>query len=129
MKRNFIYTAIIFMGMFFVQCKHSPDTDLIVIPPPPPDCDSVNVTYAQTIKPIIEANCFSGCHNGQNPLSGVLLETYEQVKAKTDTGTLMVRITQNPSSSFAPMPPAPAERLSTCQIGQFQRWIDLNYPQ
>ena len=128
MKRlALIATTLIFI-LLFTFCKHTPVSDLAPPPPPPADCDTISVAYTTTIKPIIEGNCYRSCHNGSQSTSGFLLETYDQVKNEVLVGHLMERIEQGPGSIYHPMP-YDTGKLTDCQIAQFQKWIDLNFPQ
>lgn len=49
------------------------------------------VSYETHIKPIMENYCTS-CHSGEYPEGGLWLETYEQVRLKTERGNLLQRI-------------------------------------
>ena len=57
------------------------------------------VTYTQDIQPIILGNCLT-CHSSVNPRNGLILETYEQVRNSSETGTLISRI----NDAANPMP-------------------------
>lgn len=49
-------------------------------------------TYEVDVKPIISANCVT-CHNSSpNAFSPFPLETYEEVRDKSENGTLLTRI-------------------------------------
>ncbi|CAM1365684.1 WD40 repeat protein [Tenacibaculum litopenaei] len=57
------------------------------------------VTYERDIKPIMYTNCLT-CHSAVNPRNGLILETYQQVKASASTGTLIQRM----NDAANPMP-------------------------
>lgn len=128
MKRFVWYSVFVPFTLLFTFCKHSPNSDLIVAPPPPPDCDTVNVTYTGTIQPILLQNCYT-CHAGSPSSSGIYMETIDQVKHEVNAGHLMSRIRQDSMDFYPPMPRPPHTKLSSCQIAQFQKWINLDYPQ
>jgi hypothetical protein len=88
-------------------------------------CDSTNVTYTSSIKPIIAAWCI-GCHGGSNPSNGLSLETYNEVVACAKSNRLMGSLRQE--TGYHAMPKGGA-MLSTCEINLFQKWINLGEPQ
>jgi mono/diheme cytochrome c family protein len=88
-------------------------------------CDSVNVTYSQTIwDGIISKHC-TGCHKNPSPLGGLALETYEDVAAIASDGRLLGVVTH--AAGFSPMPKN-AARLNDCKIAQIRKWIDDGIP-
>lgn len=88
------------------------------------DCDTTNVTFAISINPIIQTKC-TGCHSTAVPLGGVVLETYADIKASGDNGSLMGTILNNPGYNL--MPPS-GGKLPTCEIDMIQKWIDNGMP-
>jgi hypothetical protein len=87
-------------------------------------CDSTNVTYTNSIDPILQAWCI-GCHGGSNPSNGLNLDTYDNAKACAQSNRLMGAIKHE--TGYYPMP-KPGQ-LSSCEISLFQKWINLGYPQ
>lgn len=83
-------------------------------------CDTSNVTYAVSIKPIIATNC-QGCHSGTAASAGIDLSTYNGVKAKISDGRLWGAI--NHYTGFSPMPKN-AAKLSDCDIAKMRKWIN-----
>lgn len=83
-------------------------------------CDTLNVTFNQTIKPILDINCVS-CHNGTISNGGVNLDNYSNVKALADNGKLLGVIDHQPG--FKSMPPAPASKLDDCTIDKIENWL------
>lgn len=84
-------------------------------------CTTTAMSYLNDIKPIIENNC-TGCHNstyGQSPY----LNTYAELKAIADNGTLASTISYTSSIN---MPPA--AKLSQCKIDQITSWIAAGAP-
>lgn len=82
-------------------------------------CDTVNITYAGTIWPIIQDNC-KGCHTGASAGGGIQLVDYTTIKAAGQSGKLYGSITH--ASGFSPMPKNGA-RLPDCYIIQIRKWI------
>lgn len=93
------------------------------------DCDSVNVTYSQTVWPIIQNACF-GCHSGANPSGGISLTSYDQVKASGsispgNPGSLLGVVAW--ANGNVPMPKN-GFQLSDCKIAQINKWIQDGMP-
>lgn len=58
------------------------------------DCSKINASYANDIKPIIDANCVSsGCHDPASANGNYT--TYEGVVARVNNGTLEKRVLIN----------------------------------
>jgi hypothetical protein len=83
-------------------------------------CDTSNVTFAQTIKPILDNNCV-GCHGGTAPQGGISLHNYSAVRVEALNGRLLGSV--NHQTGYYPMP-KDAAKLSDCNINQIKIWID-----
>jgi hypothetical protein len=88
-------------------------------------CDTVNVTYASVIQPLLALYC-TGCHSGPNPSYSINLTTYQGIVAVANSGRLMGALRWE--NGFFPMPKN-GNQLSTCHITQFQVWINTGMPQ
>lgn len=86
-------------------------------------CDSVNVSFASTIIPIIETHC-KGCHSGTAPSAALSLTTYDQVKAAVNSKFLLDHIQHTNGYSLMP----PSAPLLACKIAQFRKWIHDGTP-
>ena len=82
-------------------------------------CDSVNVTYSQTISPIIQTHCL-GCHNNNSAAKVPKFTSYAGVAAVAQNGKLVGAITRQPN--FIPMPQV--GKLTACQISQIRKWVN-----
>ena len=122
------------------------ETDLDKIMPPPPEaplnneqisliaqwinqgaqnngctqCDTSNVTFSMTIKPIIDLKC-KGCHSGALPSGGVNLENHMDVFTVAMSGQLINVIDH--SAGYPAMPPS-GGKIPQCEIDQIQIWIN-----
>jgi hypothetical protein len=80
-------------------------------------CDTTNISFSQTIMPILQGNCsISACHVQGGTGTG-LYENYSQVKAVVDNGALENRVL-----NLQDMPQAAP--LPECQQRQIRIWID-----
>jgi hypothetical protein len=86
-------------------------------------CDTTNITFSSSIKPIIDNNCKT-CHSGSVPSGSLHLENYSQVKAVADNGKLVGVI--NGSGGLPLMPPGAP--LSSCQIASIEKWVTAGAP-
>lgn len=89
------------------------------------ECDLENVTFSQTVFPILQNNACVGCHSGASPSGGVLLDNYDAVATAANSGRLMGAIRH--LSGYIPMPPS-GNQISQCHIDQIQKWIDNGIP-
>jgi|SRR5690606_25688101 len=93
---------------------------------PQETCDTTNVTYSGTIKPILEQSCnLPDCHNGPMP-SGYDFTKYSGLKKTVDNGKLLESITRTGSASFMPKD---RPKLDDCTIAKFRIWIDAGAPE
>jgi hypothetical protein len=87
-------------------------------------CSTENVSFSQTVFPILEKNC-KGCHSSTAPTGGISLETYTSVRNIAATGRLYGAIARLPG--FQPMPRNRGP-LADCEILQIKSWIDAGMP-
>ncbi len=86
-------------------------------------CDTTNVTYSATIKPIMQENCNS-CHNQAGPSGGVATDTYAGLQAITAAGLndkLWGAVAH--VNGFSPMPQG-GNKLSDCNLAKIRVWIN-----
>ena len=84
------------------------------------NCNIMDVSFMNDIRPIIQSNC-EGCHSGQSPGGGILLNNYENIRIVAADGSLFGSI--NWESNYVPMPQG-SEKLSDCEIGKIKSWIE-----
>lgn len=84
------------------------------------DCDTTDVSYANTVEPILKAKCV-GCHGDNNPGGGVQLNTYARVANVANSGFLVGSIAH--LSGYKKMPQG-GEKLPDCEIAQITAWVN-----
>lgn len=89
------------------------------------NCDTLNITYTNTIKAVLDANCVS-CHSASNPSGGVTLDSYQTVSVVAANGKLYGSISHQ--SGYTAMPQG-GNMLSDCNLSKFSAWINDGYPQ
>ncbi|HSI91455.1 MAG TPA: c-type cytochrome domain-containing protein [Adhaeribacter sp.] len=88
-------------------------------------CDTTNVTFTATIKPLVQNNC-QGCHSGGAAASGGLdFTTHGGLAAVALNGRLEGAVTH--ATGFSPMPKN-GNKLNDCQIAQIRKWISNGAP-
>jgi hypothetical protein len=119
MKRLLIISVIIIIfSLYFSSCYYDNEEVLY----PVFGCDSINVTYNKNISKIMDGYC-TGCHNESYSEAGVILTTYENVKANNAQINDAIKH-QGPKSS---MPPG--GQLNECMILQWDLWRKNEMPQ
>ena len=86
------------------------------------NCDTADMHFNANIFPVIQNRC-NACHSAQNAPSiggGIPLETYNQIKAAVDNGTLYGSVSGNPDYYLMPKD----QRLDNCTILCIKAWID-----
>ncbi len=84
------------------------------------NCDTTNVTYSGSVKPILNAYC-NGCHAGSAPQGNINLTTYTDVKTQVSNGALLGSIEH--TAAFSPMPKG-GNKLNNCNVTLIKKWID-----
>ncbi|OWY24271.1 hypothetical protein C7N43_32335 [Sphingobacteriales bacterium UPWRP_1] len=87
-------------------------------------CNTVNVSYSATVKPIIQNYC-GGCHSGSAPLGGVLLTNYAQISAAALSGSLVGSL--KGTAGYVPMP-FQQPPLNQCYIDRIEAWVNDGAP-
>ena len=83
-------------------------------------CDTTNMSFSNDMVPIFENNCYA-CHNSNDRTAGIVLETYDGVKAAVETGRLIGAIKHE--KGYANMPRS-AAKLDDCTISKVEAWIN-----
>lgn len=97
------------------------DTILIHVRKPVDTCNVSNVSFSQTVLPLIQENC-TGCHSSQSYTKsggGVLLESYDDIRRSALEGRLLA--TTDYSSPYKM--PKNSLRLSKCSIDALRTWV------
>jgi hypothetical protein len=120
MKTSLLLALGIHLMWGMTSCVSNVEEELY----PPDTCDTVSVTYAATIAPIIVQNCFD-CHQGAGSISGIPLDGYENLKAMVDAGRLVGALRR--LNGFSPMP-KDAAALPECDLVQIEKWVNEGAP-
>jgi len=86
-------------------------------------CDTLNVTWLTSIKPIITGNC-EGCHVYPSPGGGILLDSYSAVQTIALNGKLTGVVEHLPGYSSMPK----GGKLGDCDIAKIRIWVNAGAP-
>lgn len=111
-SRLFILLAVVLM---YTACYKDNEEDLY----PDNGCNTENVSFAQTVWPVLNNNCVS-CHSGPGASGGIRLGNYNEVVATIDGGRFLGAIKHE--NGFSAMPQG-GSKLSDCNISQIDAWI------
>ncbi len=90
-------------------------------------CDTTDVTYTESIKPLLGLYCFA-CHsNARSAAYGdnITLEDYDNLKILAGEGILTGAINHNPDYSKMPKD---AAKLDPCKIRTIEIWVEQGAP-
>lgn len=130
-----LYFSIIVLLVTYgiTACTHKPFVPHT--PAAPVDsCDTLHVSYARDIKPIILANCYS-CHGTVVTDSGGLdLETFSSLKnyltyGFRGDGLYGSKFWHCITHSLLALPMPPTYVIDSCSLKQIKHWIDNGAPE
>jgi hypothetical protein len=113
---------LLVLGLFSA-CYY--DSEEKLYPDSTPVCDTTDISFGETILPILQSDCFS-CHGATvypNSGGGVNLEDMPTLNLYASEGILFGVINHDPG--FSPMPKGRA-KLDSCSILKIKIWIDEN---
>ena len=114
--------ALFFSAAFLLSgCYKDNEEDLY---PGGTDCNTENVSFSQTIQPIINNSCV-GCHSGAGASAGISLANHSEIVAAIDGGSFLGAIKHE--QGFSAMPQG-APKLSDCNIQQIEAWVQQGKP-
>lgn len=87
-------------------------------------CDTTNLSYANSIVPILQSNC-TGCHNNNLSSGGVNFATHAQTVIAASSGHLLGAVKHQ--IGFVAMPQG-GNRLDSCSIAKIELWIQKGLP-
>jgi len=83
-----------------------------------------NITYRETILPILQRDCYT-CHDNLTQNGGISLEGYSKVLSTVDNGSLLGAIRHE--QGFSAMPDG-QPMLDNCTILKIEKWIEDGAP-
>ncbi|MEZ5013506.1 MAG: hypothetical protein R2794_04380 [Chitinophagales bacterium] len=108
--KSFLLVVCIATAGILASCKGSKNTQT-----------TTTVTYTNTVKAIVDANCGNACHNASKPAAGINLTTYENVRKETLNGQLIPAIQH--AEGVDPMPKM-RPQLDEASINAIVAWAN-----
>jgi len=121
MKTAIVLVASILVLMAASSCYY--DSEEYLYPQTSGQCDTLNVTYTNSIVPLMQNYCLS-CHsNGQAAAFGgnIRLENYTDVKVRADDHRLLGSVAHE--NGYSPMPKG-ASQLENCKVTTIRIWVN-----
>lgn len=87
-------------------------------------CDTIDVSFAADINPMITENCVS-CHGNTSPSAGISLVGYSNIQAVAGNGKLLGSLRHE--TGYSAMPKN-APKFDDCKINLITRWINTGKP-
>lgn len=115
-----VFSICLLGVIIFSSCTYHNEEELY----PPEPCDTLNVSYSQTIAPIFMNKC-NACHNSISQLGGVVTENYEGIKKVIDDGRFERAV--NHREGITPMPKG-SPKLSDCRLAKIRIWLEDGAP-
>lgn len=88
------------------------------------ECDTIDVSYAALIAPVMAANCNS-CHSAASPLGGVKTSDHSGLSVVAANGKLAGTVNHLPGY---PSMPQSQPQLDSCSLRRINAWINQGYP-
>ena len=107
--------SLLLLALFAGGCYYDVEEELY----PDTGCATENVTYSAVIQPLLAANCYV-CHSSAAMLGGIVLEGYDQLLVRVNSGELLGALKHE--SGYSPMPQN-QPKLADCQIEKIEVWI------
>jgi hypothetical protein len=121
---KFIAEAIIVLTIF-TSCYY--DSKEFLYPELISGCDTSNVTFSNSVSPLLQQFCYS-CHSNASAASfgsNIKLQDYADVKNYADNGKLLGTVQQ--LSGYSPMPKG-SGKIPNCDILLIEQWINVGTP-
>jgi hypothetical protein len=126
-SKRFIFFIFHFsLSLCFLSCKNEQVTPMLA-----KNCDTVNLTYTNSMQAIISAQCGSSnssCHSGGRNGSGYDYTTYSGIYSNYQKGLLYSGL----FGSLKNMPQTPQPGWSdsgACMLEKFKAWMNKGCPQ
>lgn len=122
MKRLITLTIVIILAW---SCYY--DNEEFLYPKLSSSCDTANVTFSSSVKPVLQQYCFT-CHSNSSAASfggNIKLEDYADVKNSADNGKLYGSVAHLPG--YSQMPKG-GSKIDDCNISIIKTWIDSGSP-
>ncbi|RMF21163.1 MAG: hypothetical protein D6765_15900 [Bacteroidetes bacterium] len=106
-------------------------------PPPPAECDTLQVTYVNFVKPIIDESCaYAGCHDGLGGIGPGDYTTYDGMLPVLNGGQFKDRVFDRRDDPVVGMPPdksvypeSQKDNLTSGELDLLRCWMEAGFPE
>ena len=113
-------SAVIFSAILLSSCTFDNEEELGITPV---TCDTSDITYSQTVVPLLGTYGCTGCHSGSSASAGIRLDSYDEVVRWQDRMIGSIRH----DAGFSRMPRG-GGKMSDCEITQIETWLNDGSP-
>jgi hypothetical protein len=120
-KTTVVFIASVLLMITVSRCYY--DSEEFLYPQTNNQCDTTNVTYNNSVVPILQNSCFS-CHANSVAASfggNIKLENYADVKIQADNHKLLGSVAHE--NGYSPMPMG-TSKLENCKITTIRIWVN-----
>jgi hypothetical protein len=117
MRNGLFVISSMFLGVLFMQCKHTPvpAPEKVVVAP-----RNDSICFSDRVLPLFTSTCAqSGCHDNSTRQSNIDLSSYPHT-ISTISGNLLVQVIQDPSSHTT----AGYPQLSSGEVQLLVNWVN-----
>lgn len=108
--------SLFLFALFIAGCYYDTEEELY----PTIECATQNVSYSETVLPIIRDNCYA-CHDAANNFGNITVEGYDLLINFVNNGQLLGVIKHE--SGYSPMPKN-VPMLLECEIEKIEAWVN-----
>jgi hypothetical protein len=121
--KNVIKSALFLLTIgCMTSCYYDVESELY---PNGSACDTLNVTYQLTIKPVLERNNCLNCHNTGLNSGGINLDNYSAITPTIASGKLLSSVNHDGKASQMPKGGA---KIPDCDLKKIEIWIKNGAP-
>lgn len=122
MKKSFLLTFSLFFSLLALNSCYKDKAEKLYPSKPVSACDTSQITYSNSIKAILDANCVSsGCHDLATSRSGYAFDTYSNATMAIASNKLINSVKY---LNGAPRDMPQTYQLTACEINKIQAWIN-----
>jgi len=120
MRKIYTNLVILLVSIIILQCESQNEEDLFG----QTECDTSEVTYLNSIEPILRKNCYE-CHAINIATAGIILEGYDNLILRVNSGRFPGAV--NHRDGYTPMP-KDRGKLPDCDLAKINIWLDDGAP-
>jgi len=118
-----VFISMLSIPLLLTHCTYDNEVEKYMESQMP--CDTGDVTYSNTIQPILENNCYA-CHNEDDASSiggNIVLDNHQAVQEKA---TRVLKAVQH-ADGYSNMPKG-QPKLDECTIAKIRIWVEEGAP-